>query len=425
LGLRRLLAVCGALLFVAAIFQPLTIAADNYPDVDMSRQWGVHDYGLYLLDQPLPPDSSIVGLLGEMTLVRYFQRTAGLRPDIETIAADIEDERRAAVVSLLADEQPTYVTRPLPGLSDESAIGSVTGMIDVAGELETLLRVAAPDYDDPDVPRSVDMEPVPGLWLLGYGVREHQGHWQSWARLRLWWQTPEGLEEPLKMSIRLLDAGGRTVSAVDAEPVAGAYPTTAWRPGEVVADAYEIPLSAGLPTGDYAPLIVVYDPTTGAEQGRIELPPVRLAGNPERPPQRVLEASVAETVYALFGDVMLLGYTAPEPGLGHHPGDVLPLTLLWQAQEQPSGELRVSFWLEDLDTQPLGEEPVGGDFPTGQWANGQVVQQLLELPLPGDLEPGTYQLKMLVVRDGQPAAWGRWLIPLGSDLVLGDVQIER
>jgi hypothetical protein len=32
---------------------------------------------------------------------------------------------------------------------------------------------------------------------------------------------------------------------------------------------------------------------------------------------------------------------------------------------------------------------------------------------------------MRVTRDGQPLPWGRWLIPMGSDLDLGPVQIRR
>ncbi|MEJ2483323.1 MAG: hypothetical protein P8049_09500, partial [Gemmatimonadota bacterium] len=70
--------------------------------------------------------------------------------------------------------------------------------------------------------------------MLGYGLRQHEAHWQVWARLRLWWRAPDGLDEPYKISARLLGATGQQVAAVDAEPVAGAYPTADWHPGEVV-----------------------------------------------------------------------------------------------------------------------------------------------------------------------------------------------
>jgi hypothetical protein len=97
LALRRLLAICSLLLFLAAILQPLLIAFRAYPDLDLSRRWTVHDYGQYVLDQDLPYDNStIVGLGGEMTLLRYFQDTTGGRTDVETVRADDEAARRAA-----------------------------------------------------------------------------------------------------------------------------------------------------------------------------------------------------------------------------------------------------------------------------------------------------------------------------------------
>jgi hypothetical protein len=426
LAVRRLLAVCGVLLFLAAIAQPLLVAGRNYPDLDLSRRWIVHDYGRYLLAQEFPLDSStVVGLGGEVTLLRYFQETAGLRPDIDTIRADDEATRREAVDTALAQGRTVHITRPLPGLADDYALGSITGVIDVAGDMETLIHVGDPSYQAPALPRRVGEEVIPGLELLGYGLRPHGGHWQAWGRLRLWWQAPEGLEEPFKVSARLMDAQGQIVAATDAEPVAGAYPAPAWRPGEIVADAYEIPLPAGLPPGEYRPLVVVYEPATGIEMGRIELSPVHLAGNPERPPRRALEASVSEPAYARFGEVELLGFTPPGPEMAYLPGDVLPLLLLWQASDQPRGGLWAEFWLEGADTAPLGEEPVGGSFPVSEWSAGQVVRQRPDLRVASGVPPGVYRLIMRVSRDGQPVPWGRGLVPMGSDLLLGPVHVGQ
>ncbi|MGD2205299.1 MAG: DUF2723 domain-containing protein [Anaerolineae bacterium] len=429
---RRLLAVSAVLMAAASIAQPLLLAARNYPDLDLSRRWIVHDYGRYLLDQELPYDNStVIGLGGEMTLIEYFQAASNLRADVETVRADDEAARRSAVDAALAEGRAVFLTRPLPGLTRDYSLDAVTGLINVGGHLETLIRVSDLGDESPTIPRSTDLEPAPGLELLGYGLREHHGHWLGWARLRLWWRAPQGLAAPPKISARLVDAGGHTVAATDAEPVSGAYPTPAWRPGEVVADAYEIPLPAGLPPGDYRPLVIVYDPDTTAELGRAELEPVYLAGSPVRPPQRALEASVARTVYARFGDVELLGFTPPDPEVAYRPGDTLPLTLLWQAQGQPGGDLQVTFWLEDVEEYPLGGEPVGGRFPVGRWTDtlkgtgGQIVRQWPALQVPGDAPAGAYRLKMRVTRGGRPVAWGRWWIPLGSDLDLGLVQIGR
>jgi hypothetical protein len=425
LGVRRLLAVCGALLLLAAVMQPLAIALRNYPDLDLSRRWIVHDFGLYLLEQPLGPESTIVGLGGEMNLLRYFQDTTGQQTGVDTIIADEEGARLDQVRAALQRGREVYITRPLPGISESHSLGAVLGIIDVAGDLETLIRVAEPLYDLPELPRQANLSLAPGLELLGYGLREHRGHWEAWTRLRLWWRAPDGLQEPFKVSARLVDAGGQVVSSVDAEPVSAAYPSTAWRPGEVVADAYEIPLPAGLPPGEYTPLVIVYEPDTGAELGRTELALVTLQGNPARPPQRALESSVGETAYARFGDVELLGFTPPDPAAAYAPGGALPLALLWQARGQPSGDLQVTFWLEGAGEYALGEEPLGGHFPAGAWQDGQVVRQWPALHVPEDTPVGAYRLKMRVTRDGQPAPWGRGLIPLGSDLELGAVRIER
>jgi hypothetical protein len=423
LAWRRLLAICSLLLALAAVIQPLSIAATNYHDLDLSRRWIVHDYGQYLISEPLPRDSIIVGLQGEMNLLRYFQEAAGLRPDIDTILADREPDRWAALEAAQATGRPVYVTRDLPGLADAYALSAVTGIVDVLGSQEALIHVGQPEYEMPDLPRSADEEPVPGLRLLGYGLRHRQGHWQAWTRLRLWWQAPEGLSPRHKISARLVDAEGQVLAATDAEPVAGTYPTTVWRPGEVVADAYEIPLPAGTPPGEYTPLVIVYDPETGAERGRALLAPFYLAGNPARPPRRALEASVAQVKGACLGDVELVGYTPPSSDATFRAGDSLPLTLLWQAHGQPAGDLTAAFWLEGASQASVAESPVGGLYPASQWQEDQLVRQGLQLPAPVVETGGIYRLRMRVLSEGQPLPWGNCLIPLGSDLDLGAVEL--
>ncbi len=426
-AIRRLQAAARVALVLAAVAQSVWIAASTYPDVDLSRRWIVHEWGLYALDESQPAgEGTIVGLLGEMTLLRYFQETVGAAPWLETVVADDEAARRAAVEDALAGNGTVYVTRPLPGLADDHALDAVTGMIDVLGDLETLIQVGDPGDEARPIPRPAPeaAEPVPGLELLGYGVHEHAADWQAWARLRLWWRAPVGLEVPLKVSARLLAPNGQMVAAVDAEPVAGMYPTTAWRPGEVVVDAYELPLPAGLPPGDYTPLLVVYDPATGAEQGRIELGPVALAAHPALPPRRARESALAHLSGARFRDLALAGWTPPSADVAYGAGEALPLTLLWQARGPVAGDWQVSFFLEGAGRQvPLGREPVGGYYPTAGWQEGQAVSQWPALRLPAGTPPGDYRLVMRVERDGRPVPWGWGWVPRGSDFQLGRVSV--
>jgi hypothetical protein len=427
LAVRRLQAASRVLLALAAIVQPLWIAARAYPDVDLSQRWIVRDWGLYVLNESQPAgEATVVGLLGEMTLLRYFQETVGAAPWLETVVADDEAARLAAVEAALADDRAVYITRPVPGLADDHALDAVTGVIDVLGEPETLIRVGAPGDEAPPSPRPASAEPVPGLELLGYGLQQHTAHWQAWARLRLWWRAAGGLDAPLKVSARLLGPGGQVVAAADAEPVSGLYPTTAWRPGEVVVDAYELPLPAGLPPGDYTPLLIVYDPATGAELGRVELAPLALAAHPALPPRRALEAALAHLSGARFRDLALVGWTPPGAEAAYRAGEALPLALLWQARGPVAGDWQVSFFLEGAGRQiPLGREPVGGQYLTVQWQEGQAVSQWPALHLPADTPPGDYRLMMRVERDGRPVPWGQGWLPGGSDFELGNLSVAE
>ncbi|MGC9334721.1 MAG: hypothetical protein ACP5JJ_11265, partial [Anaerolineae bacterium] len=148
-----------------------------------------------------------------------------------------------------------------------------------------------------------------------------------------------------------------------------------------------------------------------------------LQGNSARPPRRALQAGLASTVNARFGDFELLGFTPPDPSTAYKPGQDLPLTLLWQALGQPRGDLQVECWLEGAADFLIGVEAVGGDFPTNRWHEGQTVRQWPALVVPDGIPQGTYRLKMRLNRDGQPVPWGRGLLPLGSDLDLGPVVV--
>ncbi len=423
LAMRRVQAAAGLILVLGAIGQVAVTGARAFPEVDRSARWEAHDLAQYWLRPALAPDGSVVGLLGEMTLLRYFQETQGLAPGLHTIVADDPAARLAAVEAEAARGRTVYVTRSLEGLSERYSLSAVAGAIDMAGQAEALVRVGEPQRDTAGIPNPMSLEVAPGIELLGYSLEEHGAHGQGWVTLRLWWRAPQGVQQPLKVSARLVDAQGEVTAAVDAEPVAWTYPVTAWRPGEVVADAYEIRWPAGAAPGLYTPLVILYDPAPpGQEHGRVELPAQPLAGNPALPEGRSLETSIARTSRARFGTVALLGYTAPDAAAVYAPGASPALTLLWQAAETNDGDLGLEILLNGT---ALSEVPVGGSFPTSRWAEGQSVRQVIRLSLPADLGPGRYALKLRVSRDSRPVAWSRGIVPGGSDFCLGEIVVGR
>ncbi|MEM7343133.1 MAG: DUF2723 domain-containing protein [Chloroflexota bacterium] len=239
----------------------------NAPVVTQAYNWKVHDYGLDILKQPYPENQSIalVGILGEMTLVRYFQQTEELRPDIETVTADLENDRLAAVERLLAEGKQVYLTRELPNAPARWSLNAVGPLIRVD---------SSPVIEAPPISIPLQQSITPEINFLGYniGYPSHTGEGAPPIRLTLFWQANTSVPADLKVSARLLDENGEAVTVVDAIPVHFAYPTTAWRPGEIVSDVYDLGLPADTPAGNYKPLIIWYDPAqNAAEVGRVEL----------------------------------------------------------------------------------------------------------------------------------------------------------
>jgi hypothetical protein len=269
---RRPQRLIGSALWVGVIVlfagQSALLFRDNLPQLNRSGDWAVHDYGLDILHQPLEQGAAIVGLLGETTLVRYFQATERLRPDLLPVAADREADRIAAIARLLNEGRPVYLTRELAGAPARWSLSAAGPLIRVNPQ---------PVRAAPETPMSIDAPLTPEITLHGYALSRPPAHGTPPLRLTLTWQVTASLARDLKVSARLFDTAGRPVAQSDAVPVHFAYPTTAWRPGEFIADVYDLGLPAGLPPGEYTPLLILYDPAQGAvEVGRLELAAVAL-----------------------------------------------------------------------------------------------------------------------------------------------------
>ena len=237
---------------------PLGLAWQRLPAQDRShppaRAWGVHDYGVDMLAH-VAPEGRVVGLLGEMTLLRYFQRTQGLRPDVETVAADPEPERLAAIAAGVASGRPTYTTRPVTGLAESFSLSA-------AGPL---IRVWPPGRAElPPPTQEVDVALTPAVRLVGWELLWRRPRSGAAARVYLHWQVEAPLTADFKVSARLLTADGSLLAQRDDVPVHNTYPPTRWRVGETVRDGYDLALAA-MPAAPVTLRIILYEPTDGRE----------------------------------------------------------------------------------------------------------------------------------------------------------------
>jgi hypothetical protein len=99
----------------------------------------------------------------------------------------------------------------------------------------------------------------------------------------------------------------------------------------------------------------------------------------------------------LGGQVRLLGYDlagSMVPGAAS-PGTPLSLTLYWQAVRSPGKDYTVFVHLLGTDGSLLAQHdapPLLGIYPTSRWVPGDVFTQRIDLPVPVDAQPGTYEL---------------------------------
>jgi hypothetical protein len=105
---------------------------------------------------------------------------------------------------------------------------------------------------EPDVPRDDQLGDV--VKLAGYSRKiSPEG-----LHLTLFWQVVAHLPYDYTTFVHIRDQAGKTVAQVDAQPLAGDYPTSRWRVGETVIDSVIVPLPANLPAGTYRLLVGLY-----------------------------------------------------------------------------------------------------------------------------------------------------------------------
>ncbi len=86
----------------------------------------------------------------------------------------------------------------------------------------------------------------------------------------LYWRAERPVEKSYIVFVHVLGTQFNTARSsrlwgqIDRVPRDGAYPTTAWRPNEIVPDAYRVSIDPDAPAGTYQIEIGLYDPATGS-----------------------------------------------------------------------------------------------------------------------------------------------------------------
>lgn len=174
----------------------------------------------------------------------------------------------------------------------------------------------------------------------------------------------------------------------------------------------------GVPAGE----VMAQDPPSGARISR---------GS-----RVVLVISTGSTIPLnanLGGQIDLVEADLPQRAF--RPGEVVPLTLRWQARE-PIGRNYVVFVHITPPKGPIltqqDNQPVGGNFPTTAWTPGQLISDPYRLGIPGDAPAGVYEVRVGMYPVGQPDLNQRLpVVDAGlaretlNSLIIAEIEIER
>ncbi len=265
---------------------------------------------------------------------------------------------------------------------------------------EATLSVAAPTSfpDDESVPVGqyvgAWLGPQAGLELVGYDYNSAVYLPGGSLPVTFYWRAGPNPGANYEIAVTLKGGGAGQYAEWVAEPLEGRYPTSQWRPGELVRDPRTLVLPTSLPTGDYRLQVILLDEDRNPLDRR-NLTTVTVEGREHtflltQPPDVTQVADVGHFAY-------LIGYDLSGAVDGVHllPGETLQVRLVWQAKETPEDNYVVFVQLLDQSNQVVAQhdgQPGGGELITTTWAPGEYISDVHPLALPADLPAGDYRL---------------------------------
>lgn len=251
--------------------------------------------------------------------------------------------------------------------------------------------------------------------LLGYTLEQERATPGEQIAVTLYWQALQTMRENYSVFVHLLGANDLIIGQRDMYPGQGTYATTLWRPGEIIADRYVVPVSpTALTPGEIEIEVGLYRLETGTRLAVTDSSGVSRGDNVRfgriALPLRIQDG-IPNPIYVNFEDrIALVGYALQPTAAA--PGSSFYLSLYWRALR----DIHVNY---SVFTHVLGEQhriwaqmdswPQGGNAPTATWRKGQLIEDAYELKVAQDAPMGIYDLQV-----GLYAADGKRLSVLGQ-----------
>jgi hypothetical protein len=389
-GLSRLIVRIVALLALAL---PIVLLVSNFGAVDQSDNIEAQNVWYSILAKPIPEGSVLVSNdRDEMMPLWYYQYVDGRRPDLLGIFPLIVTEPTYANLGGLIDQallsqRSVYLIKPMPGLE-------VKAQLEPDPEMLPMIRVSGPALERPPLhPREVELAGV--MRLVGYDQSSSSARPGESLTITLYWQPQSEIDFDYSSYVHLVAEAGRGITQSDHQLGGEYYPTSLWRPGEVLRDSHVLTIPQDVAPGVYRLVSGMYrypslEPLGGPAD--IGLMAVKDPTHVQMifPNDAQSSAEPVRISDVEFGErIMLLGYERELLDSG------LELVLYLQAERPLDQNWTVFVHLVDSTGGLVAQhdsQPRDGRYPTSVWDQGEVVDDPHLLVVPANLPDGDYQV---------------------------------
>lgn len=395
---------------------PLFLVASNWTHVDRSNDWQAHDWGLRSLRYPVEPGALIIADVDKLSPLRYFYEVEQQSKSVVAVMPDTEGQCLEMIDASLRAGRPTYLARFLPDIGKKYALSSVG----------PLVSLRARDAVQPDSSGgsgyASDWEGQPGLMLVdveswGPAGERDDPDWQvhpgNTISFTLDWQADRPLPYDAKTRLALVsDAGTTWYTTQWRNPVQGLYPTSLWRPRELVADYCELVVPTGLAPQKYTVTLEVGSSASGVRSR----PLARLTLSNDL---RSIVDPALSPVSAVFGDEIALTDVSIDSPVA--AGSTTQLRLKGRAIGVAAEDYILRWLLTDGAGTTVAQgdsEFFKGEMTPTRWSRNMDFLCTLPIQVPAGLPPADYAVRLqmlhrnslpLEVRQGWPVQQSSYL----------------
>ena len=211
--------------------------------------------------------------------------------------------------------------------------------------------------------------------------------------LTLYWQAIQPPAQAYRVALTLLDGQGiPQQTLINSAP--GYTVTSNWSTGQLVRDAYTVPLPEVVPAGYTVQLSLLHansDNPLPIVDARGDV--TMVVGRLKQPPSETAVPPQAQSIGTRFGDGIILSHaTVPEVVSLREP---LEFTLYWESETAVAADYTVFVHLLTAEGEFVtGQDgqPLAGIYPTSFWEPGElIVDGRSWFP---DVPPGAYQMQV-------------------------------